>query len=124
MKKNKHTDNWSDREWAGAAAWLSGEESGSGEDARSLISEEADIMKKWNDLKDPGKEIIDVDRAWAKLNGRIEAESPVIPHDRSQDTVPQNLCKDSSNGDYRCRSRMAPLRNGCTSEDYSGYRRR
>ncbi len=79
MKKNKNTDNWSDREWAGAAAWLSGEESGSGEDARNLISEEADIMKKWNDLKDPGKEIIDVDRAWAKLNGRIEADSPVIP---------------------------------------------
>lgn len=78
MKEKKHTDNWNDSEWAGAAAWLSGEESGSSEDARILVSEEADIMKKWNDLKDPEQEIIDVDRAWAKLNGRIEAESPSI----------------------------------------------
>ncbi len=78
MKKIKHTDNWSDREWAGAAAWLSGEESGSSEDARILVSEEADIMKKWNDLKDPEQEIIDVDRAWAKLDRRIVAESPYI----------------------------------------------
>jgi ferric-dicitrate binding protein FerR (iron transport regulator) len=79
MKKNKYTDNWSDREWAGAAAWLSGEQSGSNENARILISEEEDIMKKWNSLKDPDKEIIDVDKAWAKLNGRIEADSPAIP---------------------------------------------
>jgi len=78
MKEKKHTDNWSDREWAGAAAWLSGEESGSREDARILVSEEEDIMKKWNDLKDPEQEIIDVDRAWTKLNSRIEAESPAI----------------------------------------------
>lgn len=78
MKENKHTDNWSDHEWAGAAAWLSGEESGSSEDASILVSEEADIMKKWNDLKDPEQETIDVDRAWARLNSRIEAESPAV----------------------------------------------
>ena len=78
MKEKKHTDNWSDREWAGAAAWLSGEESGSSEDARILVSEEAEIMKKWNDLKDPEQETIDVDRAWAKLNRRIEDASPSV----------------------------------------------
>jgi ferric-dicitrate binding protein FerR (iron transport regulator) len=78
MKEKKHTDNWSDREWAGAAAWLSGEESGSSEDARILVSEEAEIMKKWNDLKDPEQETIDVDRAWAKLNRRIEDAIPSV----------------------------------------------
>ncbi len=80
MKKIDNTEKWNDREWAGAAAWLSGEENGSGEDARILAGEEEDIMKKWNDLKFPGTEPIDVDKAWAKLNGRIEAaEKPSIP---------------------------------------------
>jgi ferric-dicitrate binding protein FerR (iron transport regulator) len=79
MKKNKDINEWNDREWAGAAAWLSGEESGSSENARILTGEEEDIMKKWNDLKYSGKEPIDVDRAWAKLNRRIEAaENPSI----------------------------------------------
>ncbi|NLE34263.1 MAG: DUF4974 domain-containing protein [Bacteroidales bacterium] len=79
MKKKSNTDKWSDRDWAGAAAWLSGEENGSGDNARLLISENADIMEKWNNLKNQDKEIIDVDKAWAKLNGRIEAaERPVI----------------------------------------------
>lgn len=80
MKTKTDTHNWSDREWAGAAAWLSGEENGNSEDARILISEEADIMKKWNDLKDQDKEIIDVDRAWEKLNRRIETGSPDVIH--------------------------------------------
>ena len=31
MKKIDNTEKWNDREWAGAAAWLSGEENGSGE---------------------------------------------------------------------------------------------
>jgi ferric-dicitrate binding protein FerR (iron transport regulator) len=80
MKKIDNTEKWNDREWAGAAAWLSGEENGSGEDARILAGEEEDIMKKWNDLKFTGTEPIDVDKAWAKLNGRIEAaEKPSIP---------------------------------------------
>ncbi len=35
-------------------------------------------MKKWNDLKQADTDIIDVDKAWDKLNGRIEAEKPVI----------------------------------------------
>ena len=73
MKKIDNTEKWNDREWAGAAAWLSGEENGSGEDARILAGEEEDIMKKWNDLKYPETEPVDVDKAWAKLNGRIEA---------------------------------------------------
>jgi len=78
MKEKKHTGNWSDREWAGAAAWLSGEETGSSEEARKLVSEEAELMKMWNDLKDPEQETIDVDRAWARLNRRIEADSPSV----------------------------------------------
>mgnify|MGYP000974567692 CR=1 FL=1 len=49
MKKIENTDKWNDREWAGAAAWLSGEENGSIDNARLLESEEADIMKKWNE---------------------------------------------------------------------------
>ena len=78
MKEKTHTDKWSDREWAEAAAWLSGEESGSSENARILVSEEEEIMKKWNDLKNREQEIIDVDRAWEKLNRRIEAANPSI----------------------------------------------
>ncbi len=78
MKEKTHTDKWSDREWAEAAAWLSGEESSSSENARILVSEEEEIMKKWNDLKNREQEIIDVDRAWEKLNRRIEAANPSI----------------------------------------------
>lgn len=80
MKKINDTNEWNDREWAGAAAWLSGEENGSMEKARILEGEEEDIMKKWNDLKYSGTEPIDVEKAWAKLNGRIvAAENPSIP---------------------------------------------
>ncbi|MCK7537505.1 MAG: FecR domain-containing protein [Marinilabiliales bacterium] len=68
----------SEREWADAAAWLSGEKSSGDEAARLLISEDGEIMKKWNDLKQTDTDIIDVDKAWDKLNGRIEAEKPVI----------------------------------------------
>ncbi len=78
MKKNKHTEQLNDREWADAAAWLSGEKSSGNEAARLLISEEEDIMKKWNDLRYTDNDIIDVDKAWENLNGRIEAEKPVI----------------------------------------------
>jgi len=78
MKKNKQIEQLSDREWADAAAWLSGEKSSGDEAARLLISEDGEIMKKWNDLKQTDTDIIDVDKAWDKLNGRIEAEKPVI----------------------------------------------
>ena len=79
MKKIDNTEKWNDREWAGAAAWLSGEENGSAEDARILAGDEEDIMKKWNDLKYTGTEPVDVDKAWARLNSRIEeAEKPSI----------------------------------------------
>ena len=84
MKSNKQIKNqMTDQEWADAAAWLSGEgspdEGNSGEEAaRILISEESDIMKKWNDLQQAGKEDIDVDNAWEKLNHRIEAERPAL----------------------------------------------
>jgi transmembrane sensor len=78
MKKNKHTKQMTDQEWAAAAAWLSGEGNTGEEAAHTLISEESDIMKKWNDLKNIDTEPIDVDKAWEKLNRRIEAETPVI----------------------------------------------
>ena len=80
MKKINKTDNWNDRDWAAAASWLSGEENVDGENARILAGEEADIMKKWNDLKYSEEEPVDVDKAWEKLNGRIEAaERPLMP---------------------------------------------
>lgn len=82
MKKNKQIEQLNDREWADAAAWLSGEKSSGDEAARLLISEEEDIMKKWNDLKYTDIDFIDVDKAWEKLNGRIEAEKPVITMQR------------------------------------------
>lgn len=82
MKKNKQIEQLNDREWADAAAWLSGEKSSGDEAARLLISEEGDIMKKWNDVSYTDDDIVDVDRAWDKLNGRIEAEKPVIPLQR------------------------------------------
>ncbi|MDZ7633782.1 MAG: FecR domain-containing protein [Bacteroidales bacterium] len=78
MKKNKQIEQLSDREWADAAAWLSGEKGFGDEAARLLLSEDGEIMKKWNDLKQTDTDIIDVDKAWDKLNGRIEAEKPVI----------------------------------------------
>ncbi len=78
MKKNKQIEQLSEREWAEAAAWLSGEKSSGDEAARLLISEDGEIMKKWNDLKQTDTDIIDVDKAWDKLNSRIEAEKPVI----------------------------------------------
>ncbi len=78
MKKNNKIEKMTDQEWADAAAWLSGEEASNDEAARILVSEEGDIMKKWNDLKNTVTDNIDVDKAWNKLNSRIEAETPVI----------------------------------------------
>jgi len=51
MKKNNKIEQMTDQEWADAAAWLSGEETPNDEAARFLISEDGEIMKKWNDLK-------------------------------------------------------------------------
>ena len=78
MKKNKQIEQLNDQEWADAAAWLSGEKSSDDEAARLLINEDGEIMKKWNDLKQTDNDFIDVDKAWERLNGRIEAEKPVI----------------------------------------------
>ncbi len=82
MKKNKNIKQLNDREWADAAAWLSGEKSSGDEAARLLIGEDGEIMKKWNDLKYLDNDFIDVDKAWEKLNGKIEAEKPVITMQR------------------------------------------
>ena len=78
MKKNNKIEKMTDQEWADAAAWLSGEETSNDEAALMLVNEDGDIMKKWNDLKNTDTDNIDVDKAWNKLNGRIEAETPVI----------------------------------------------
>jgi len=74
MKKNENTGRMTDQEWDEAAAWLSGEETGNEESARMLLEEEEGLMKKWNDLKmaEP-KENIDVDKAWDRINSRIES---------------------------------------------------
>jgi len=77
MKKNKKIEEMTDREWADAAAWLSGEKTSGDEAARILLHEDAEIMKKWNDLKNTTSDKIDVDKAWNKLNSRIEDEKPV-----------------------------------------------
>ncbi len=78
MKKNRQIEKMNDREWADAAAWLSGEENAGSEAAQLLVSEDREIMKKWNDLKNTDNEVIDVDKAWGRLNSMIETESPVI----------------------------------------------
>jgi ferric-dicitrate binding protein FerR (iron transport regulator) len=82
MKKNNKIEEMTDQEWADAAAWLSGEDTSSDEAARVLVSEDGEIMKKWNDLKNTDIDNIDVDKAWNKLNHRIEAATPVIPLSR------------------------------------------
>lgn len=78
MKKLNKTEKMSEQDWADAAAWLSGENTAGEEAARILIDEDNDIMKKWDDLKNINDEMIDVDKAWDRLNKRIEADAPVI----------------------------------------------
>jgi transmembrane sensor len=90
MKKNNKIEEMTDREWADAAAWLSGEETSNDVSGRFLISEDGEIMKKWNDLKNTETDNIDVDKAWNNLNNRIEAEKPVIPF-RRQSLMPAFL---------------------------------
>lgn len=82
MNKLNKTEKMSEQDWADAAAWLSGESTAGEEAARILIDEDNDIMRKWNDLKNIDDEIIDVDKAWDRLNRRIETESPVITLER------------------------------------------
>lgn len=79
MKRNDKIEKMTDQEWADAAAWLSGEQTANDEAARILMSEDREIMKKWNDLKEADTEKIDVDKAWNRLNSRIEAENITIP---------------------------------------------
>ncbi len=79
MKNKNKIEQMTEQEWADAAAWLSGEQTSNDEAARFLISEEREIMKKWNDLKNTDSDNIDVDKAWNNLIHRIEAEKPVIP---------------------------------------------
>jgi len=90
MKKINKIEEMTDQEWADAAAWLSGEETSNDEAARVLVSEDGEIMKKWNDLKNTDTDNIDVDKAWNNLNHRIEAEKPVIPI-RRQSLMPAFL---------------------------------
>jgi len=82
MKKIKNRGRMSEQDWADAAAWLSGESTAGEEAARILVDEDNDIMKKWNDLKNIDERTIDVDKAWEKLNRRIEADTPVITLNR------------------------------------------
>lgn len=67
-----------DQEWNEAAAWLSGEDTGNERSARLLLDEEEGLMKKWNDIKmaEP-KENIDIDKAWDRVNRRIESAGDV-----------------------------------------------
>jgi transmembrane sensor len=79
MKRNDKIEKMTDQEWADAAAWLSGEQTTNDEAARILMSVDGEIMKKWNDLKNADAENIDIDKAWNRLNSRIEAENINIP---------------------------------------------
>jgi len=78
MKKNDKTGRLTGQEWEEAAAWLSGEETGNEKSARLLLDEEEGLMQKWNDIKmaEP-KENIDVDKAWNRINRRIESAENV-----------------------------------------------
>lgn len=78
MKKNDKTGRMTLQEWDEAAAWLSGEETGNEKSARLLLDEEDGLMKKWNDIKmaEP-KDNIDVDKAWDRVNRRIESAGSV-----------------------------------------------
>lgn len=78
MKKDNKTGRMTGQEWDEAAAWLSGEETGNEKSARLLLDEEEDLMKKWNDIKmaEP-KENIDIDKAWDRVNRRIESTGNV-----------------------------------------------
>ncbi|HSO78452.1 MAG TPA: FecR domain-containing protein [Bacteroidales bacterium] len=78
MKKNNKTGRMTGQEWNEAAAWLSGEETGNEKSARLLLEEDEGLMKKWNDIKmaEP-KEIIDIDKAWDRVNRRIESAGNV-----------------------------------------------
>jgi ferric-dicitrate binding protein FerR (iron transport regulator) len=74
MKRNDKIEKMTGKDWGDAAAWLSGEESGNKESALPLLNEEEDIMKQWNDMKMAESQgNIDVDKAWARVNSRIEA---------------------------------------------------
>ena len=79
MKTNDRIEKMTEQEWAEAAAWLSGENSPGDEAARALISEDPELMKKWNDLGSAsGSGDIDVDGAWEKLSSRIDREVPQV----------------------------------------------
>jgi len=80
MKKNKKIEKMTVQEWADAAAWLSGEETAGKDPARVLLDDNADLLRDWNKMKmaDPQGNI-DVDKAWSKLNRRIEEEGVKQP---------------------------------------------
>lgn len=78
MRKISKIKRMTDQEWAEAASWLSGEDTGDKETARILLEEDPDLLRKWNEMKmmEPHSGI-DVDKAWAKLNRKIEQENTV-----------------------------------------------
>ncbi len=78
MKNTRDTARWDEREWAGAAAWFSGEENGDAEAAALLSGEDPELGNKWNSLKQPQRPV-DVERAWERVNAMIEAaEQPPV----------------------------------------------
>lgn len=83
MKEKNNIKMWNDKEWAEAASRLSREEGGNMGDNPLLINEEPSVMKEWDSLRYPDEEVIDVDKAWQKVNSMIEAEDGVLIRQRA-----------------------------------------
>jgi len=76
METKNKIEQMTDQDWADAAAWFSGEKGANDTSAKILMEEEAYLSKDWNEMKKTDPDIrIDVDKAWARLNTRIEAET-------------------------------------------------
>ncbi len=85
MKKRSETTRWSRRQWAGAAAWLSGEEGGDRKAAAVIEAEAPEMVAQWRALKESGSEAVgmeaevDLERAWEKVSSRADEESSRSP---------------------------------------------
>lgn len=74
MKNKNKIERLKSREWAEAAARLSGERDGSVA-SEKLSAMEMEIQKEWNDIKMTYKERdIDTDKAWMNVSKRIAAD--------------------------------------------------
>lgn len=91
MKKRVEIEKMTDKEWAAAAAWLSGEQPDGEETAAELLEENPGLLKQWNEMKmTEVKGDIDVDKAWEKLSSRID-QQPATGRYRRMEFLPSAL---------------------------------